>query len=162
MTLHLQQARRTAGGRTAASVLDVARRCIDDIAAGRVVSTRDVARVIVGCDDVLVRDALLAGMASEDAQALLAFLVHAVRLAVPPYDAQVAAALAWVAYSGGNGGLANVALDRALATEPAHSLARLVRSAIDHGLPPEELRRVCAATVGELSTRLDLDERPCA
>ncbi len=44
--------------------------------------------------------------------------------------------LAYAAYRAGNGALARVALDRALAADPAYSLAALLGQALDHALPP--------------------------
>ena len=58
---------------------------------------------------------------------------------------QVAAAapaslLAFVAWQEGNGALANAALDRAQADDPAYQMADLLRRAIDSGAPPEMAR----------------------
>ena len=48
-----------------------------------------------------------------------------------------ASLLAYAAYVGGDGSLANVALDRA---SPGYSMAALLRSVIDAGVPPSEVR----------------------
>jgi hypothetical protein len=48
-----------------------------------------------------------------------------------------ASLLAYAAYVGGDGGLANVALDRA---SPDYSMAVLLRTVIDAGIPPSEVR----------------------
>jgi len=40
--------------------------------------------------------------------------------------------------------MANVALDRALDSDPGYSLARLVRTALDHALPPGTVREMLA------------------
>jgi len=48
-----------------------------------------------------------------------------------------ASLLAYAAYVGGDGSLANVALDRA---SPDYSMAALLRSVIDAGVPPSEVR----------------------
>jgi hypothetical protein len=45
-----------------------------------------------------------------------------------------------VAWQQGNGALANVALDRALADDPRYSMAMLLREAIDAGAPPSLAR----------------------
>ena len=45
--------------------------------------------------------------------------------------------LAWQA---GDGALANVALDRALADNPRYSMAQLLRDALDSGAPPSMAR----------------------
>ena len=50
------------------------------------------------------------------------------RLARPGYVAAPASLLAFVAWQAGDGALANVALDRALADDPRYSMARLLRA----------------------------------
>jgi hypothetical protein len=62
------------------------------------------------------------------------------RLARPGYVAPAASLLAFTAWQSGNGALANVALDRALADDPRYSMATLLREAIDGGAPPEKAR----------------------
>ena len=56
--------------------------------------------------------------------------------AQPGYVAAPASLLAVAAWQGGDGALANVALDRALADDPAYSLAVLLRDLLDAGVPP--------------------------
>ena len=58
------------------------------------------------------------------------------RHAQPGYIAAPAALLAFTAWQNGNGALANLALDRALADTPGYSMALLLRDAIDAGAPP--------------------------
>jgi hypothetical protein len=62
------------------------------------------------------------------------------RHAQPGYVAAPASLLAFVAWQAGNGALANVALDRALADSPGYSMAQLLRDAIDAGAPPSLAR----------------------
>lgn len=45
-----------------------------------------------------------------------------------------------MAWQSGNGALANVALDRALADDPGYSMASLLRQVIDSGAPPSLAR----------------------
>jgi hypothetical protein len=59
-----------------------------------------------------------------------------VRRAQPGYAAAPASLLALTAWQGGDGALANLALDRALADTPGYSMALLLRSALDAGAPP--------------------------
>jgi hypothetical protein len=54
----------------------------------------------------------------------------------PGYVAAPASLLAVTAWQQGNGALANIALDRALADTPGYSMALLIRDAIDAGAPP--------------------------
>jgi hypothetical protein len=51
-----------------------------------------------------------------------------------------AALLAFVAWQSGDGALANVALDRAVADEPRYSMALLLRQVISAGAPPSLAR----------------------
>jgi hypothetical protein len=62
------------------------------------------------------------------------------RHAQPRYVAAPASLLAFVAWQGGNGALANVALDRAQADQPGYSMALLLRDTIDAGAPPSLAR----------------------
>ena len=56
-----------------------------------------------------------------------------VRRAQPGYVAAPACLLAFTAWQGGEGALANIALDRALADDPAYSMALLLRDILDAG-----------------------------
>jgi hypothetical protein len=58
------------------------------------------------------------------------------RRAQPGYVAAPASLLAVAAWQDGNGALANIALDRALADDPGYSMALLVRDALAAGAPP--------------------------
>jgi hypothetical protein len=59
-----------------------------------------------------------------------------VRRAQPGYVAAPACLLAVAAWQGGDGALANLALDRALAEDPGYSMAQLLRDALAAGTPP--------------------------
>src|SRR6202043_2086889 len=62
------------------------------------------------------------------------------RRAQPGHVAAPAALLAFVAWQSGDGALANVALDRALADDPRYSMALLLRQVITAGAPPSLAR----------------------
>ncbi len=116
---------------------------------GRGLAPATAARLVVGLGDVGARDSVLARAARPDSDALLSLLMDLVRTAIPPVDAPVATALAWVAYSRGDGTLANVALDRALLTDPGYSMARLIREGLDRAIDPRQVREISAACDGE-------------
>jgi hypothetical protein len=61
-------------------------------------------------------------------------------LARPGYRAAPATLLAFTAWQGGDGALANVALDQALDDDPDYSIAQLIRDALDAGAPPSMAR----------------------
>jgi len=48
--------------------------------------------------------------------------------------------LAFTAWQAGDGALANIALDRAVASDPAYSMALLLRDIMDAGVPPSAAR----------------------
>ncbi len=58
----------------------------------------------------------------------------------PPYAAAPACLLAYGAFLAGDGGLANVALDRADQADPHYTMASLLREVMQAGLPPTAAR----------------------
>lgn len=97
------------------------------------------AALVVALRDLVVRDEVLTWLLDDD-EALFGLLLDLARRTPPPDDAAVCALLAWVAHSRGDGALANVALDRALATDPGCSLAQVARAALDRQMPPADVR----------------------
>lgn len=142
-----------AQARTAARAAAVghARELLDAVSSGGAVSPGDAAALAVALHDVHVRDEV-ATWALQRSDALLSLLEQAARLVVPPYDAPVCTTLAWVAYARGDGSRVNVALDRALDTDPSYSLALLLRSALDGAVPPREVRTILLSTQRALSS----------
>jgi hypothetical protein len=90
--------------------------------------------------DQRIRDDAWARMLPQHRAAHLRLWQDLTRLAQPGYVAAPASLLALVAWQSGNGALANLALDRALADDPAYKMARLLRRAIDSGAPPARAR----------------------
>jgi hypothetical protein len=105
-------------------------------------SDAEIACLVASLRNVIVRDEVISWTAGEDLSAVLAVLRELAPLAPAPFDTQVLASLAWAAYSFGDGALAAAALDRALETDPEHSLSRLLAVALEHGVSPEKLRAV--------------------
>lgn len=99
----------------------------------------DVAALAAALHSVPVRDEV-ASWGLRRADALLGLLGQLARLVVPPDDAPLCAVLGSVAYARGNGALALIAVQRALATDPTYSLARLLLAAVDGLLPPTQVR----------------------
>jgi Domain of unknown function (DUF4192) len=62
------------------------------------------------------------------------------RHAREPYVPAPASLLAFTAWQSGDGALANVAIERALAADPEYSMAHLIGRALDAGLPPSAAR----------------------
>jgi hypothetical protein len=132
--------------------LAAAKTLLDRVAQGEVLPLSATAAFAIAVHDVLVRDQI-ATWSLDRADDLLALLQQVARQVVPPYDAPVCTLLAWVAYAGGNGGLANVALDRALSTDPEYALAGLLRTALDGQISPVEVRKILRGTRTALRSR---------
>ena len=112
--------------------------------------------------DMRVRDDAWSRMNPDKAPAHLRLWTDLTRMARPGYVAAPASLLAFVAWQSGNGALANVALDRALADIPQYSMALLLRQAIDSGAPPSLARlpmtpEEVAASYDELEAAEDDD-----
>jgi hypothetical protein len=90
--------------------------------------------------DLRVRDDAWSRMRPEHREAHRRLWTDLTRLARPGYVPAPASLLAFVAWQSGNGALANVALDRALADDPHYSMAVLLRQVIDSGAPPSLAR----------------------
>jgi hypothetical protein len=106
----------------------------------RFTSDYEIARITVALRDLRVRDDAWARMDPEHADQHLRLWIDVVRRAQPGYVAAPAALLAFVAWQSGDGALANVALDRALADDPWYSMALLLRQVITAGAPPSLAR----------------------
>jgi Domain of unknown function (DUF4192) len=110
-----------------------------------------VARVVWGLCDVAVRDRALVLATGPDADVAEALWAECTRRAPAPLDAAPATLLAVHAWLRGDGAMAGIALDRALASEPGYALAELLAEGLKVCLPPAELRRwIEAAADGAL------------
>lgn len=99
-----------------------------------------VAWITVALRDLRVRDDAWARMDPAHLDAHRRLWIDVTRRAQPGYVAAPASLLAFVAWQAGDGALANVALDRALADEPRYSMALLLRQVITAGAPPSLAR----------------------
>ncbi len=107
---------------------------------GRFTSDDEIARITVALRDLRVRDDAWARMDPSQTDAHLRLWIDVTRRAQPGHVAAPAALLAFVAWQSGDGALANVALDRAVADEPRYSMALLLRQVISAGAPPSLAR----------------------
>ena len=103
---------------------------------GRFTTDYEVARLTVALRDLRVRDDAWARMDPGHSAAHQRLWTDVTRRAQPGHVAAPAALLAFVAWQSGDGALANVALDRALADDPRYSMALLLRQVITAGAPP--------------------------
>lgn len=113
------------------------------------ISDDEAAYIQVACGDIRVRDAVLEHVGPNDPasrdvpdriEAVTRVLRDVARRAPPDIAAPTWTILAWVSYGEGNGVVANVALDHALAADPDYSLAQLLREALDRQVPPSLIR----------------------
>jgi hypothetical protein len=109
-------------------------------AGGRYGADYQLARMTVALRDLRVRDDAWARMEPGHRDAHRRLWLDVARRAQPGYVAAPAALLAFVAWQCGDGALANVALDRALADDPRYSMALLLRQVITAGAPPSLAR----------------------
>ena len=108
--------------------------------SGEEIDVEFAAWVTVALRELRVRDDAWARMLPEHGSAHTRLWTDLTRLAQPGYVAAPASLLAFVAWQQGDGALANIALDRALADSPRYSMAKLLRRALDSGAPPSMAR----------------------
>ena len=120
----------------------------------------EAAWLTVVLQDLRVRDDAWCRMEPGHRKAHLRLWTDLTRLAQPGYVAAPASLLAFTAWQSGNGALANVALDRALADNPQYTMAQLLRQAIDSGAPPS-LARI-PMTPEEVAASYEEQERDAA
>lgn len=113
----------------------------------------ETARLGVLLTNLRVRDEAWVRIEEQHSRADLAFWRDVLRRVEIPYAAAPGCLLAYAAYSAGDGGLANVALDRATDADPDYSMARLLRDVIAYGVPPSKAR--LAMTPEQLAAAYD-------
>jgi hypothetical protein len=107
---------------------------------GKYATDYQLAWLTVVLKDLRVRDDAWARMDPEHVKEHQRMWTDVVRRARPGHIAPAASLLAFTAWQAGNGALANVALDRAMADDPAYSMAQLLRQVITAGAPPSMAR----------------------
>ncbi len=109
-------------------------------AGARITDHDRLAWLTVTVADLRVRDDAWARMEPGFRAAHRRLWTDLVRHAVRPYVPAPASLLAFTAWQSGEGALANIAIERALAADPKYSMARLLGQALDAGLPPSAAR----------------------
>jgi hypothetical protein len=107
----------------------------------------EVARIVWGLRDREVRDRALQFATGQDAASAEVLWTECTRRAPAPLDAAPATLLAVSAWLRGDGAMANVALTRALDSEPGYPFARLLAQGLAACLGPGELRALIGAAV---------------
>jgi hypothetical protein len=126
-------------------IVDAARAAVREAIAryrggGRITDHDDLAWLTVTLTDLRVRDDAWARMDPRFRAAHQRLWTDLVRRAPEPYVPAPASLLAFTAWQSGEGALANIAVERALAADPGYSMAHLLGQALDAGLPPSAAR----------------------
>lgn len=111
------------------------------------IRTAEAARLVLGLDDVRIRDTVLWEVSHAEADrrfTALALLATCARWAPSGRVAPIATCVAIAAWLVGDGARAQIALDRALHERPEYSLAQLVQHSVRVGLPPSVWREAMA------------------
>jgi hypothetical protein len=145
-----------------ARTLELARTAYERFVAGNHdLPDEDAVRLLVGLEDKLARDELLTWGLDGNPQELIVFLSALARCALDDNAAPVCSALACVAYQMGNGALANIAVERALHSEPGYELARLIDASLQAQIEPAEIRAMTKRTRKYLrDLGVGIDTRP--
>jgi hypothetical protein len=107
---------------------------------GQITDHGQLAWITVAVADLRVRDDAWARMEPRHRAAHRRLWADVVRHAQEPFVPAPASLLAFTAWQSGEGALANVAIERALAADPDYSMAHLLGQALDAGLPPSAAR----------------------
>jgi hypothetical protein len=107
---------------------------------GQIADHDQLAWLTVTLADLRVRDDAWARMEPKFRAAHRRLWTDVVRRASEAYVPAPASLLAFTAWQSGDGALANIAIERALAADPDYSMAHLIGQALDAGLPPSAAR----------------------
>jgi hypothetical protein len=141
----VDRARRAGGGNPLRLAVNQGRRTVREAIShyrqgGQITDDDGFALVAVGLVHLPVRDDAWARMVPEHCAAHLRLWTDVVRRVSGPWLPAPASLLAFTAWQDGDGTLANLALDRALAADPSYSMARLLREILTAGVPPSRAR----------------------
>lgn len=100
----------------------------------------EAARIIVGLDDVCVRDEAISWFDDDWGDAALSLFAELVRMAVPPFDTTPLTVLAWLSYLRGNGAFAGMAVDRIVASGASNGMVPYLDTLLRAGVGPDRVR----------------------
>jgi hypothetical protein len=104
------------------------------------VSHDEAGWLLISLRDIWVRDDAWSRMEAVHRQGHLRLWLDLTGLALPGSVAAPASLLAFVAWQSGNGTLAHVALDRALADDPDYKMAHILRRTLACGIDPSKAK----------------------
>lgn len=124
-------------GRDTAAVMRAAAMPADDtsVRQGNRLTSRQLARHAIALGEHTVRDTLWLAVDERSVDAS-GYLLQIIRQVPRPYDAAALFLFGWQQWRTGNGTLACIAGERALASDPQYSAAELLIAAVQHGLSP--------------------------
>ena len=135
------QGRSEAGARLLAESRRSVQEALARYRSGKAITDHDtIAWLTVALSDLRVRDDAWARMDPDFAVAHRRLWTDLLRHAIPRLVPAPAALLAFTAWQGGEGALAIMAVERALAADPGYSMALLLGEAVQAGLPPSAAR----------------------
>lgn len=143
----------------AAEAMAIARRALGEWTEDHCVRLDTATRLAVLVQEIEARDELIAEVMGPHHRSWLAMLISAVGLVPDPLAAELCSVLALVAYRAGDGALAQIAVDRCLATDPDHRLSHLLIDLMACCLPPEDLGRLMKAGAGTPRPRASKDAK---
>jgi Domain of unknown function (DUF4192) len=123
------------------AVLRQARAGVDRYPPFRI-ATADVARLLSGLADRVVRDRCWRALECDTSSTAFNVCWDLVRRAPDPYRAPPLFLLGWVAWRRGNPSLADLAAERGLVADAGYEAARLLRVIVDRGVPPTRVTRL--------------------
>jgi len=113
-------------------------------AGSRQLSPDEAATLVLGLRDRRTRDEGITLGLDADTEVYLSLFIQLARHAEAPDAPPVCTMLAWAAHAHGDGALAAVAVERALAADPGYVLAQLVQAGLAGLIRPEQVRAVAA------------------
>ncbi|WP_216895463.1 DUF4192 domain-containing protein [Nocardia alni] len=123
--------------------------------------TRGIASTAVALRNKTVRDALFAVAGTEYSEAAERLWSRMCRALTGPDRAEAAALLGYSAYTRGDSSLAAVALQAAAQSDPDHTMARLLDTALTTGMCPRAVRVLaCSGRTIAADLGIELDVRP--
>ncbi|MEU0541247.1 DUF4192 domain-containing protein [Nocardia sp. NPDC005978] len=132
-----------------------------NIEAGACLDGGELAELAGALRATAVRDILFGLMPGRHADAAEALWLRLTRALPDPDRAEAAMLLGYAAYVRGDGPLAGVALETALASDPGHRLAALLDIGLQTGMHPHRLNKLAAAgreAAADLGIALDSEQ----
>ncbi len=125
----------------------------DRLGSGAELDDREIATLACALTDVAVRDILYALAVGADSGPVEALWAMLARELPDPWRVDALVLLAFSAYARGDGPLAGLSLEAARRSDPQHRMARMLDTALQSGMRPEQIREL-AATGYRLAAKL--------